>query len=82
MDLDAYFCIFLCLFGIFSYFQIGTELEEETLAVAQRERLEDIAKSERHAEAALELCRKDWRVHREFIDEVLCMNFRLCTTVA
>lgn len=33
--------------------------EEETLAAAQRERLEDIAKSERQAEAALDLCRKE-----------------------
>ncbi|CAL1132561.1 unnamed protein product [Cladocopium goreaui] len=34
-------------------------MEEETLAAAQRERLEDIAKSERQAEAALDLCRKE-----------------------
>eukprot|EP00435_Cladocopium_sp_Y103_P075864 s94_g67.t1 len=34
-------------------------MEEETLAAEQRERLEDIATSERQAEAALELCRKE-----------------------
>eukprot|EP00438_Fugacium_kawagutii_P017369 Skav201549 [mRNA] locus=scaffold1616:246879:254674:+ [translate_table: standard] len=36
--------------------------EEEALAAQQREQLEDIARSERQTEAALEICRKDMRV--------------------
>ena len=61
--------LFLCLF-----LQIGAErLEEETLAAAQRERLEDIAKSERQAEAALDLCRKDWhRNGSKFTCSLIC----------
>ena len=61
------FFVFFCA-PFVSYFQTlsNGSGEEETLAAEQRERLEDIAKSGRQAEAALELCRKDWR-HAEFI---------------
>ena len=38
---------------------VSVLLQEEALAAQQREQLEDVAKSEHQAEAALELCRKE-----------------------
>eukprot|EP00434_Breviolum_minutum_P032563 symbB.v1.2.028801.t1/scaffold3088.1/size63905/1 len=43
--------------------------EEEALAAQQREQLEDVAKSEHQAEAALELCRKEAALYRSAASE-------------
>ena len=42
-----------------SLVSVAPLLQEEALAAQQREQLEDVAKSEHQAEAALELCRKE-----------------------